>query len=227
MNHAVIFTFEGVLIDSPRYNSIAFDEILKSHGLTMDRINQGFSWRGRSLRDLLKYVEQKFEVALDYNEFSRQATELTFSLMEKDGVTAPEGLAELLKDLKSKNIPVALATNSIHARVDRVFTMFDLGGYFPVVVTSEDVVQHKPHPDVLLESAKQLGVEPGNCVVIEDAQSGIDAAKRAGMKSILFTQYQSEKKETVVGVDLTVTGADAEITSFTDLSSEKIEAMFA
>ena len=59
-----------------------------------------------------------------------------------------------------------------------------LESYFDAIVSSEDVTRGKPEPDVFLTAAAHLGVVPGNCIVVEDAAAGIEAARRAGMRSV-------------------------------------------
>ena len=68
--------------------------------------------------------------------------------------------------------------------VERTLHQLGLHDWFPVVVTAEDTVRHKPEPDVFLEAARQLGVAPGDCTVYEDTDLGLEAARRAGMRGV-------------------------------------------
>jgi beta-phosphoglucomutase-like phosphatase (HAD superfamily) len=79
---------------------------------------------------------------------------------------------------------VAIASGGGRAMVERTLHLLGLHDWFPVVVTAEDTVRHKPDPDVFLEAARQLGVAPSDCTVYEDTDLGLEAARRAGMRGV-------------------------------------------
>ena len=89
--------------------------------------------------------------------------------------------------------------------------------YFDVIVTTEDVPEHKPNPHVFLEVARQLEVEPAHCIVIEDARSGIEAAHNGGMKAVAFTAYNTDPK--------LIEEADMVIKDFSELSVERVKQL--
>jgi HAD superfamily hydrolase (TIGR01509 family) len=80
--------------------------------------------------------------------------------------------------------PVAIASGGSRAMVERTLRQIGLFDWFPVIVTAEDTVRHKPEPDVFLEAALRMGVPPENCTVYEDTDLGLEAAHRAGMQSV-------------------------------------------
>ena len=88
-------------------------------------------------------------------------------------------------------LPIAVATGAIRPMLDAILEQIGLTGWFDALVSSEDVPHHKPAPDIFLEAARRLGVGPGGCLVYEDSDPGIEAARRAGMKFVdvrtLFT----------------------------------------
>jgi beta-phosphoglucomutase-like phosphatase (HAD superfamily) len=87
---------------------------------------------------------------------------------------------ELVQRLANR-FPLAVGSGSAHRIIDEVLAMRDLSRYFRCTVSSEDVKQPKPAPDIFLLAAKRLGVEPAKCCVIEDTVSGVQAANAAGM----------------------------------------------
>ena len=93
----------------------------------------------------------------------------------------------LLEDLKKHGIPCAIGTSTPRPNVECVLELTGLGGYFQDIAASEDVSRGKPDPEVFLKAAAKLSREPFSCVVIEDAQVGIRAAKAAGMKAVAVT----------------------------------------
>lgn len=89
-------------------------------------------------------------------------------------------MTELVQRLANR-FPLAVGSGSAHRIIDEVLAMRDLSRYFRCTVSSEDVEQPKPAPDIFLLAAKRLGVEPAKCCVIEDTVSGVQAANTAGM----------------------------------------------
>jgi beta-phosphoglucomutase len=88
---------------------------------------------------------------------------------------------------REDGVKLAVATSAPPANI--VFTLdeLDLRRHFDAVVGAADVARGKPHPDVFLKAAEKLGVAPADCIVFEDAPMGVEAARRAGMKTIVIT----------------------------------------
>jgi beta-phosphoglucomutase-like phosphatase (HAD superfamily) len=81
-------------------------------------------------------------------------------------------------------LPMAVASGGQRRMVEKTLSQIGVLDWFPVVVTAEDTRRHKPEPDVFLEAARRLGVEPAACTVYEDTDLGLEAARRAGMRSV-------------------------------------------
>jgi HAD superfamily hydrolase (TIGR01509 family) len=99
-----------------------------------------------------------------------------------------------------REAPIGLATNAEPANVEFVLTGAGLESYFRVRVDGHQVERPKPHPDIYLLAAKRLGADPENCVVFEDSLTGVEAAKRAGMRVVGVRSTLSE----LPGADLLV-----------------------
>jgi HAD superfamily hydrolase (TIGR01549 family) len=80
--------------------------------------------------------------------------------------------------------PIAVASGGFRAIIQRQLKQIEMHDWFDAVVTAEDTAKHKPEPDVFLEAARQLGTPPKHCIVFEDADLGVEAARRAGMNCI-------------------------------------------
>ena len=100
-----------------------------------------------------------------------------------------KGLDVFLEKLKSKNVPLGIGTAAPVHNVDFVLDNLRLAHYFKAIIGPADVTESKPHPEVFLKAASQLGVQPERCVVFEDSPKGVEAASRAGMKAIGVTSY--------------------------------------
>mgnify|MGYP006277913749 CR=1 FL=1 len=107
--------------------------------------------------------------------------------MVKDKIKPLEGVIPLIKDLKRHNCKLAVASSGPPENVELLVDSLKLRKFFDELITAEDVKKGKPEPDAFLIAAQKLKVNPEDCVVIEDAPVGIEAAKRARMKRIALT----------------------------------------
>jgi len=148
--------------------------------------------------------------------FQKEAGEMELNLMQDKKPN--KSLINLLNELKIKKVKVGIGTSSLRWRVDKIIDRLKIKEYFPVIVSSEEVIKHKPNPDLFLKAAEKMNIPPKNCVVIEDAKSGIEAAKRGNMKAIgILTKYNSKGE---------FNKADLIIKNFSELSYKKIESLF-
>jgi mannitol-1-/sugar-/sorbitol-6-/2-deoxyglucose-6-phosphatase len=195
MIKAVIFDMDGVIIDSepfwrdaymavlPRYNVQLTEELChESKGVKVDVVVRNwhniFNWQPANL----EMVEQEI-------------IEEVLRLVRTKGKSMP-GLLDLLNWLKSKNIKTGLATSSLFSIMDVVLDSLQLRSYFDVTHSAEAEKAGKPAPDVYLGTAKMLGVEPQECIAIEDSVTGIISAKAAGMYAIALPEepeFEMEK----------------------------------
>ncbi len=102
----------------------------------------------------------------------------------KNGIPPMPGAQDLIKLLKKNGIPIGVASSAEPQYIELVLTGLQLKPLFNAITASVEVLHGKPAPDIFLKAAKKLGMEPANCIVIEDARSGTLAAKAAGMKCI-------------------------------------------
>jgi beta-phosphoglucomutase len=107
--------------------------------------------------------------------------------MVKDKLEPLPGAIELIKSLKKHDFKLAVGSSGPPENVDLLLTRLNIKQFFDVVITAENVKNGKPAPDVFLICAERLNIPPENCIVIEDAPVGIEAAKRAHMSSIALT----------------------------------------
>ena len=182
---AIIFDLDGVIVDTAKYHYLAWRELANQLGFDFtteqnERL-KGVS-RVRSLEILLdigkvhleedqktKYLKEKNEQYLQY-------------IAKMDHSEILPGIDDLLHYLKLNKVPFSLGSASKNARL--ILETLDLIDLFDVIVDGNDVSTAKPDPEVFLIAAKKLGVPPEDCIVIEDAQAGIEAANKAGMTSI-------------------------------------------
>ena len=112
-------------------------------------------------------------------------------LVAEEGTAALPGAAEWVRRLYAEGWRQAIASSAPRANVEVVVRVLGLGRYFGASVAAEDVRHGKPAPDVFLAAAERLGVPPERCVVVEDAESGIAAGRRAGMRTVGVARVRS------------------------------------
>ena len=178
---AVIFDMDGVLIDSVRFHWQAMNQVLAKYNIHIDD-SQLRNYIGQSVIHQLQQISEKFQTPLDIDKIVEELKPIKEELQK--GIQPKEGVEQLIGLLHANNVPIAIGTSSTTADTKRKLTDAGIFHNFETLVTHDDVVKHKPDPTVYLTAAEKLNVQPSQCIVIEDAPSGIEAAKRAGMKCI-------------------------------------------
>ena len=149
---------------------ITRDQFLATFGLRNDEILPRWLGAGSTLEDIAK-------ISLEKESLYRK-------LLRDGGVGPLPGAAEWLRRLHSEGWRQAIASSAPRENVDVVLEVLGLGSFFQAVVSAEDVTAGKPDPQVFLIAAARLEVPPSCCIVVEDAVAGVQAARRAGMRSI-------------------------------------------
>jgi len=177
----VIFDWDGVVIDSSAQHEKSWEllaeEIQKP--LPADHFKVGFGKKNQEIiPGLLRWSEDPDEI----RRLGERKEELYRELVRERGVAVLPGARELLVALKNASIPRSIGSSTPRSNLDAIFAATGLGQLFDAVVCGDDVTNGKPAPDVFLLAAERLGFAPADCLVIEDAHVGIEAARRAGMK---------------------------------------------
>ena len=97
------------------------------------------------------------------------------------------GSREFIRKAHKKGFKLGLTTSALQENQKRVFEMFNLGPFFSTIITGQDIINGKPHPEPYLKTAEKLGVAPANALVIEDSVNGVRSGKAAGCRVIAIT----------------------------------------
>jgi HAD superfamily hydrolase (TIGR01509 family) len=108
-------------------------------------------------------------------------------LIQKNGIEMVPYAKSFLEQLKTLNIPLALATSSRKDKTMMIVKTLQLTNYFHAIITGDDVLHSKPHPDIFIKASEQLHLSPAVCIVMEDAPKGVAAAHSAHMKCVAIT----------------------------------------
>ena len=180
MIEAVIFDLDGLLSDTESLHMRAYQEALRQYGVVVSDDEYARHW----IRDGLGIADYVAMHDLDVDPAAvRQLKALAYDRLLTTALRAMPGACELVLRLHGR-VLLALASSSYRVNVERILQALGLLGCFEIVAANEDVPQLKPAPDIFLYVARRLGLSPSACLVLEDAEKGIVAAARAGMRSI-------------------------------------------
>lgn len=184
---AVIFDFDGVVIDSHEAHERSWFALAEELGKTLTRETFVFTFgqRNESILPFLGWAEEGDRERIQ--QLGDRKESLYRDILRAEGIVPLPGVMALLEELRANGIPCAIGTSTPRANVECVLEITGLGSFFTDIAASEDVSRGKPDPEVFLKAAAKLGAEPATCVVIEDAHVGIRAAKAAGMKAVAVT----------------------------------------
>jgi HAD superfamily hydrolase (TIGR01509 family) len=191
---AVLFDMDGVIVDSePEYYRIEM-EITKKYGIPFTKKEQK-TYTGINPTIMWKELKEKYDFPQPYEELLSLEEKMVSEYYASDSVSIIAPSIELLKKVYSKGVLCAIASSSEKNNIMNIVKHTNIEKYVGSVVSNNDVKRCKPAPDIFLLAAKELGVEPENCVVIEDAKSGVLAANAAGMKVIGFKNINSGNQD--------------------------------
>ena len=186
---AVIFDMDGTLIESTNADFLAWQKVFLDYNKTLTFQDYSPMLGMRSfavVKELLEINDDK-EKANALSNKSKYFREV----IDEQGIQTVPYVVEFLKQIKAFGIPLAIATSSRREKTKMVLEKVGLLSYFDTIMTGEDVINGKPFPEVFLKAASMLKVPVENCLVFEDAVSGIRAAKSALMKCVAISSNHS------------------------------------
>lgn len=179
---AVIFDMDGVLTDTEPLHGECFSRAFKEMAvhITLEDYRRAVTIGGSTVKNYFSSLGGDVSA---WEQIKALKDAALVEVIQEKGRLMP-GVIEILDLLDSLGIRKAIATSARRKSLEIILDPFDLIRRFDVVVTKEEVPAEKPHPGGFLLAAEKLGVDPAECVVIEDSPRGVLAAHRAGMKCI-------------------------------------------
>ncbi len=177
---ALIFDCDGTLADTMPAHYRAWVEILRPHGIAFPEA-RFYSLGGMPTGKILERLFSEAGKVPDLEVLTRQK-EAAF-MAKLDEILPIEKVVEVARRGRGA-VPMAVASGGHRHMVELTLRQIGILDWFPVIVAAEDTTRHKPEPDVFLEAARRLGVAPAACTVYEDTDLGLEAARRAGMRSV-------------------------------------------
>lgn len=183
MIKAVIFDMDGVISDTQGHYSQVESEILSRYGISLTPTEITEKYSGVRTKEFFQELLSQQSKPFDIDDLIQEEHEKIIELASKS-VDTISGAIDLIKRLKDQGYKLAIASSSISKYVEFVLTTLEIKNYFDAIVSGDMVTNGKPDPEIFLLAANKLEIAPNLCLVIEDAKSGMEAARRAGMVCI-------------------------------------------
>jgi HAD superfamily hydrolase (TIGR01509 family) len=184
---AFIFDLNGTMIDDMIYHTRAWQTLLN------DELGGNFTWEevkpqmyGKNPEVLVRMFGPDRFTMDEMNRLSLEK-EKKYQVEFLPHLKLLPGLNEFLENAYQRGIPMAIGSAAIPFNIDFVLDNLNIRHYFKVIVSADDVVLSKPHPETYLKAADLLNVTPADCIVFEDVPKGTEAAANAGMEAVVIT----------------------------------------
>ena len=184
MIEAMIFDMDGVIADTEPLHACARNVLLEEFGLDAEKISP--TAIGRSKRDFWSEVTKKYGLKFTADELTKREFELILEFAEGMGLSAADGLEEVLQALQKNGVKAAVASSSDRTYVDKILQITGLKKYFCAAACGDEVPNAKPAPDVYLKALQLCNADAAHAVAVEDSDTGARAAKAANLFCVGF-----------------------------------------
>ena len=214
MIDTIIFDMDGVIIDSEPIHLSMTKELLKQFNIEISD-QELHTFVGTSSRNMWEHFQKRFSLSVSLEELLERDKVKYFTYLKEHNIKPITGVVELIEDIHKASYPMILASSASSENIDITLNKFGIAHYFKFRMSGANLKHSKPHPEIFLVSASRINANPKNCLVIEDSENGVKAAKSAGMKCIGFKNHNSGFQ------DLSL--ADTVIDSFENIDIEWIK----
>lgn len=189
---AFLFDLNGTMIDDMHYHKQVWYDILN------DELGANLSWDevashmyGKNVELLIRIFGPEHFTMEEMDRLSI-AKEKRYQELYKPQLKGLPGLDEFLAEAKKKGIKMGIGSAAILYNIDFAVDGLNIRHYFDSIIGAENVSISKPDPETYVKGAKELGLQPADCIVFEDAPKGVEAALNAGMKCVVLTTMHTQ-----------------------------------
>ena len=190
----IISDMDGVILDTEKLYVRFWREAASFYGFPMT-LEHALGIRSLSGKLAEEKLQGWFGKEFDYNAVRQKRIELMDEFVNQNGVEPKPGAKALLSYIKDNGYALALATATPVDRAGRYLKSVELYSFFDQIVSAREVKRGKPAPDIYLCAAKRLGLDPKECIALEDSQNGIRSAFAAGCKTIMVPDLDQPTEE--------------------------------
>ena len=192
----LLFDMDGLVLDSEKLYSRFWREACGFYGYDMS-YEQSLKMRALNRHAGAAMLQSFFGDSIDYVQVRTKRIQLMDAYVEEYGVELKPGIGELLDALKQRGIAAAIASSSPMDRIRSHLSRHGLDVRFDVLCSGHEVPNGKPAPDIYLYAARRLGLQPEECMALEDAPSGITSAFRAGCLCVMVPDQDQPQEDTI------------------------------
>jgi beta-phosphoglucomutase-like phosphatase (HAD superfamily) len=186
----LIFDCDGTLVDSMPLHFLAWHQTMLRYGLKLPE-DRFYALGGMPSHRIIEMLAAEQSVVVDAKH---AAIEKEQAFLERLHLLEPiDSVVEIARVHRGVK-PISVASGGFRKIINRQLEIIECLDWFDAIVTAEDTTRHKPEPDVFLEAARRMGVAPEQCLVFEDADLGVEAARRAGMPCIDIRTFYTAKR---------------------------------
>ena len=181
----VLFDFDGLLADSEPYHYLAYNEVFERYGHTIDKDEYWieFTGKGKGIKGEVERHNLKLDVSPE--DMRQQKFDVYSRYCEEGDIKLFPGAKELVEKLASSH-KIIIASNSWEHDIRAILKNAEASNLFEKIIgKSPGTLREKPHPDIFIKAAKEIDLQPSQCIVLEDALKGLKAAKEAGAPCII------------------------------------------
>ena len=212
---AVLWDLDGVIADTADFHYRAWKDIFLEYGFDFKK-EDFMQFFGRRHDTIIRFGLGDDISPEEFDSITGRKQRLYRRLIAEH-ITPLPGAVELITELNKQHIPTAIASSAPFDNITVITDGLGITDRFQAIASGLEVTESKPDPEVFLLAAGKLGVEPGRCVVFEDAIAGVTAAKSAGMKCVAVTNSHPAAK---------LDDADLIVDTLEDVSIDRLKRLF-
>ena len=214
---AIVYDVDGTLIDSEPLHVAAWKQTLQSHGHDMSDLSAQFlqTMAGKKPIVIAEGMVKELGIDVPAEQFLQEKTNLFLALSETSLQPMP-GAVESVRRFSDAGLRLAIGTSLNQTYLESVLQKLNIAEAFDVIVTGDEITKGKPNPETYLLVASKLGVKPSDMLVLEDARSGVEAAKASGAFCIGVENIEAEPQD--------LSFADKVVQSLNDVTLELVES---
>jgi beta-phosphoglucomutase len=224
MLRAVIFDFDGVIVDSETLHFNAFNRLFAQYNIEITVKDYYRDYLGLTDFECIELISSRGKLGLNKTQISELLNRKNkiFNELANKNAAIIDGVMDFLQMLKAQKLPMAICSGALMAEIEPILKKNRLRAFFDVIVSADDIKKGKPDPEGFLLALKKLNektkkqISANQCIVIEDSHWGLEAAEAAGMKTIAVTNSYSADELTM---------AKKTVTNLSHLSIEDLERL--
>ena len=189
MSRAILFDFNGVIIDDEPQHCEALIATLEDYGCQVDRDTYYRDYLGFDDRECFRFAFERASLRADDGviEAAIERKAVRYAEALRASMQLVPGVPEFIRAARDEDIGLAIVSGALRREIDMVLRLSGLRDCFGTIVAAEDVVTCKPAPEGYQEARRRLGLRPEWCMVIEDSRPGLAAARSSGMRCVMLT----------------------------------------